>query len=91
MRAVDFLFGQVDQAVQDAARNAAQQRVEQHRAERRRERQREARVDAVAPPAFQTLDERDVGFGDGLEEPAFLQKFFVFRMAHKRQVRVQDE
>ena len=69
----------------------AQQRIEQHRAKRRRKRERQPRVNAVALPAFQNLDERDVGFGDGLEEPVFLQKLFVFRMAHERQMRVQDE
>ena len=68
-----------------------QQRVEQHRAERRREGEREARVHAVALPAFHDLDQRDVGFGDGFEQPVFLQKFFVLRMPHKRQMRVQDE
>ena len=91
VRAVDFLFGQFDQAVQMPLVTPAQQRVEQHGAERRRKRKRQAGVDAVALPALQHLDERDVGFGDGLKQPAFLQKFFVFRMAHKRQVRVQDD
>ena len=68
-----------------------QQRVQQHRAQRRRKRHRQARLHAVALPAFHHLDQRDVSFGDGLEEPVFLQKLLVFRMADERQVRVQDE
>ena len=68
-----------------------QQRIEQHRAQRRRERERQPRVHAVAQPAVHDLDQRDVGFGDGFEEPVFLQKFFVLRMAHERQMRVEDE
>ena len=40
---------------------------------------------------FHDLQQRHVGFGDGLEEPAFLQKLFVLRMPHERQVRVEDE
>ena len=42
-------------------------------------------------PAFHHLDERDVGFGDGLKEPVFLQKLLVLRVPHKRQVRVQHQ
>ena len=91
MRAADFLFGQPDEAVQVKFVTPPKQFVLQHRAERRRERKRQPRVNAVAPPVFQKLDERDVGFGDGLEKPAFFQKLFMFRMAHERQVCVQDE
>jgi hypothetical protein len=68
-----------------------QQRIAQHRAQRRRQRHRQARVHAVALPAVHHLQERQVGFGDGFEQPAFLQKLFVLRMAHERQVRVEDD
>ena len=91
VRAVNFLFGQLDEAVQMPLVAVAQQRVAQHGAQRRRERQRQGRVHAVAPPAFHDLEQRKIGFGDGFKQPAFLQKLFMFRMAHKRQVRVQDE
>ncbi len=91
VRAVDFLFGEVNQAVQVPLVALLEQRIEQHRTERRRKRERERRGHAITPPAFEDLQERDVGFRDGLEQPVFLQKFFVFRMAHKRQVRVQNE
>jgi hypothetical protein len=91
VRAVDFLFGQFDEAVEMplvALRSSGSSSIAH---KRRRERKRQARVHAVAPPAFQHLQQRDVGFGDGFEEPAFLQKLFVLRMAHERQVRVQNE
>ncbi len=89
--AVDFLFGEVNQPVQVPLVTALEQRIQQHRTERRRKRERERRGHAVAPPAFEGLQERDVSFRDGLEEPVFLQEFFVFRVAHERQVRVQNE
>ena len=91
VRAVNFLFGQLDEAVQMPLVAVAQQRVAQHGAQRRRKGQRQGRGHAVAPPAFHDLEQRNVGFGDGLKQPAFFQEFFVFRMAHKRQVRVQYE
>jgi hypothetical protein len=34
------------------------------------------------------LKQRDVAFGDGLEEPIFLEKLVVLRMPDERQVRV---
>ncbi len=69
----------------------AQQRVAQHGAERGREREGEARFQTVAQPAVEDLEQRQIGFGDALKEPAFLQKLFMLRMPHKGQVRVQDE
>ena len=36
-------------------------------------------------------DERKVRFGDGLEEPVFLEKLFVLRVPHERQMRVKNE
>ena len=37
------------------------------------------------------LDERQIRFRDGFKQPAFLQKFFMLRVTHKWQVRVEDE
>jgi hypothetical protein len=68
-----------------------QQRVGKHLAQRRRQAERDARLDAVQQTAFEDLQERQVGFADGLKEPVFFQKFRVFGMAHVRQVRVQDD
>ena len=41
--------------------------------------------------AVEELDERDVGFGDRLEEPALLQEAVVLGMADVGQVGVQDQ
>ena len=88
---MDFLFREFDEAFEVALVTVLQQRIEQHGAKRGRERERQARVHAVAQPAVHDLNQRDVGFGDGFKEPVFLQKLVVFRMAHKRQMRVEDE
>src|SRR5216684_5665521 len=68
-----------------------QKRIEQHGAERRAERERQARLHPAVQPAIHDLDERQVGFGDGLEEPVLLQKMLVLRMPDKRQMGVEDE
>src|SRR6185369_196521 len=67
------------------------QRIQQHRADCWRQADGEPRVHAIAPPAFEDLDERQVSLRDGLEQPIFLQEFLVLRMAHKGQVRVEDK
>ena len=85
MRAMDFLLRQFDQSVEVLLVALLQQRIEQHGAERGRERERQARRHAVVPPALQVLEQRQIGFRDGLEEPALFQKFLVFGMAHERQ------
>ena len=89
--AVNFLFRQFDEAVQMPRVTPAQERVEQHGAQRGRKRERQGRVHAVMPPAVENLEQRNIGFGDGFKEPAFLKKFLMFRVAHERQVRVQDQ
>ena len=89
--AVNFLFRELDQAVEVPRVAFPQQRVEQHRAERGGKRERQPRLEPVAPPALKGLEQRQVGFGDGLEQPALLQKFFMFRMPHEWQVRMEDD
>ena len=42
-------------------------------------------------PAFQELQQRHVGFRDGLEQPVLFQELLVLRVPDKRQVRVEDE
>ena len=91
VRPMDFLFRQFDQLVEVPLVAGLQERVPQHRAERRRQREREAGVQAVPPPALQQLQQRHVGFGDGLEQPVLLQEPLVLRVPDKRQVRVQDQ
>ena len=91
MGAVSFFFGQLDETFQVAHIPVLQQRVQPHRAEGGRQRQSQARFDAVPLPPLQHLQQRDVTFCDRLEQPVFLQKPVMFRMANKGQVRVQDE
>ena len=91
VRAMDFFFREFDQALEVPLVTVLQERVEQHGAKRGRKREREARVHAVAQPAVHGLDQRDVGFGDGFEEPVFLEELLVFGMAHKGQMRVKHE
>ena len=40
---------------------------------------------------LEDVQQRDVGFGDRLEEPILFEEIVVLRVAHERQVRVQDE
>ncbi len=45
---------------------------------------------SLGQPA-QQAEEREVGLGDGFEEPVFLKKVVVFRVPDERQMRVEDE
>ena len=91
MGAMNFLVGQVDQAVQVTLVAPAQHRIKEHGAQCRRQGQGHVRRDAVPFPTFQNLDDRQVGFRDGFKQPGFLQKFFVLGMAHIGQVRVEND
>jgi hypothetical protein len=91
VRPMDLFFRQDDQIVQMPLITLLQQRVEQHRTKRRRQRQCDRRVHLVAAPAFENLQQGDIRLGDGFEQPAFFQELVMFRMAHERQVCVQDE
>ena len=91
MRAMNFFFSEIDQAVEMPEITFLQERIEQHRAKRRRQREREARLHSVAQPAVHFLNERDVSFRDRFEQPVFFQKLFVLRMPDKRQMRVKNE
>ena len=46
---------------------------------------------AVAFQAVEHFEERNVGLGDRLVEPIFLEKVVVLRMADVRQMSVQDQ
>ena len=88
--AMNFLFGELDQAVQVPREPFLQQRVQQHGAQRRRESERQSRVHVVAQPAVHHLDQRDVGLDDGFKQPVFLQELFMFRMTDKREMGVEN-
>src|ERR1700736_99269 len=68
-----------------------QQLVLEHRAKRRRERHGELEWDAVVHQPLHHAQQRDVGLGDGLEKPIFLEKPFVLRMPNERQMRVEND
>ena len=91
VRAMDFLFGQLQQAFEMPHVAVLQERVQQHRAERGREREREARLHAEFLPAFHYMDEGQIRFRDRLEQPALLEEAVVLRVAHERQVRVEKK
>ena len=68
-----------------------EQLVAEHRAERRRERHREPEGDAFVRQPAHHAQERQIGFGDGFEEPVFLEKILVLRMPDEWQMRVEEE
>src|SRR5439155_3242965 len=86
-----FLLGQLDQPVEVPEVAPAQQVVGEHGEQGWAEREREPRGDAVALERPQHLEERDVGLGDRLGEPALLEEVLVRGVAHEGQVGVQDE
>jgi len=88
---LDFLVGELDQALQLPEVAALEERVREHRAERRRQRHREAEVDAVVEQPVHHVDERDVGLGDRLVEPVLLEEVLVLRMPDEGEVRVEDQ
>ena len=69
----------------------AQEFVLQHRAQRRRQRHRELKPNVVVHEPLHHLQQRDVSFGDRLEEPVFFEKMLVLRMPNEWQVRVEDK
>ena len=84
--------GKIDRAVEitnDSDRAAS--RILQHGAERRRDRHRELERDAVTHEPLHHAKQRNIGFGDRLEEPVFLEKIFVLGMPNERQMRVENE
>ena len=91
VRPVNLLFRQLNQAVQMPGVTFAEQGVQQHGAERRREGQGQAGFQQVALPAVEHVDQRQVGFRDGFKQPALLEKFLMFRVPYKRQVRMEDQ
>ena len=84
--AVDFLGGQGDQVVDVADVAVLQQRIAEHGRQRRRDRHGQPPVGPVAFEAVHHFEQRNVGFGDGLVEPVFLEKIVVLGMADEGQM-----
>ncbi len=68
-----------------------QERIGEHGGQRRRHRHGQAPVGAVAFEAVHHFQQRDIGFGDGLVEPVFLEEIVVLGMADEGQMGVQDQ
>ena len=89
--ALDFLPGEADQSFEVAQVSLLEQLVAEHRAEGRGERHREFECHAVVRQPAHHAQERQIGLGDGFEEPIFLEKILVFRVPNERQMGVEDE
>lgn len=87
----DFLPGEADRSLEVAQVSLLEQLVAQHRAERGSEGNREFEGDAVVHQPAQHAQERQVGLGDGLEEPILLEKILVLRMPDEREMGVEKE
>jgi hypothetical protein len=89
--AVDFLFRELNQAVQMSHVPILQQRIHQHRAEGWRQSQSETSVHAVMYPPVHHLEQGKVGLGYGFKQPALFEELFVFRVPNKWKMRVKNE
>ena len=65
--------------------------VAKHRAESWRERHREAVCDPFVRQPTHHAHQREVGLGQGFEEPVFLEEILVLGMPDEREVSVEDE
>ena len=88
---ISLTHGEIDQKIEVPDVALTQKFVLQHRAQRWCQRHRELEWDVVVHEPLHHLQQRDVGFGNCLEEPIFLEKVLVLGMPHERQVRVQNE
>ena len=88
---VSLTHGQIDQKIEVPDVALTQKFVLQHRAQRRCQRHRELEWDVVVHEALHHLQQRDIRFGDCLEEPVFLEKMLVLGMPDERQVRMKNE
>ncbi len=89
--AVDFLVGQLDRLVDAADIAVLQKLVAQHRGQRRRDRHGQPEIAAVVEQSVHHVDERNVGFRDGLIQPVFLEKLVVLGMPDEGEMRVEEE
>src|SRR5437762_4846019 len=82
---------EIDQKIYMPDVALAQKFVLQHRAQRWGERHREFERNLVVREPLHHSQQRDVSFGDRLEEPVFLEEVLVLRMPNERQVRVKNK
>src|ERR1043166_775605 len=91
MSTLNLFFGKFNEVGKMPSVALLQQRVLQHLAKRRSQSQRDRRGHAIALPAFEHLQQGQVALRNGFEQPAFFEELFVLRMAHERQMSVEDE
>ncbi len=89
--ALAFFLGERDRQVEVPGAPVAQQRVFHHVGQGRRDGQGDLEGCVLGPELVEELDQRNVGFGDRLEEPALFKKAIIFRMPHVGQMSVQDQ
>ena len=89
--AIDFRFRERDRPVQIFQIALSKQRIIEHGAERGRHGHGQAEANAVARQSFENLPEGDIGLGNGLEKPIFLQEIWILRMPYKGEVGMQQE
>jgi hypothetical protein len=89
--AVGFFFGEFDEFIEVFMVALLEEGIEEHGAESGGESEGERGADVIAEPAFEDVDEGEIGFGDGLEQPAFFEETFVFGVSNEREVGVEDQ
>jgi hypothetical protein len=90
-RALDFLLRKFDQLPAMPCITLLQQPVGQHRTEGRRQRHGQPERDAVVDKRIHMRKQRQIGLGDRLEKPVFLEHIVVFRVPYKREMGVQHQ
>jgi hypothetical protein len=91
MCAVLLSLRQFDESMQVPQIPFLEQWVQEHGTKRRGEGEGQADSHCVLAPLFEELQEWNVSFGYGFEEPILFEKLFVLRMANKRQMSVKDK
>ena len=81
---LDLLLREPNQPFEMAEVSLLEQFVAEHRAEGRRERHREMECDAFVHQPAHHAQQREVGFGEGFEEPVFLEEILVLGMPDER-------
>jgi len=91
MRAVGFSLGQFNEAFEMAQIAVLKQWIQQHRAKGWRQGESQAHLHSIVVPALQNLQQRNIRFSDGFEEPVLFKESLVLRMTHKRQMSMEHK
>jgi hypothetical protein len=93
MFAISLLFTRrkIDQKLKVPDVTIAQKLILEHRGKRRRNRHREFERHSIVHESLHHAKQRNVGLGDRLKKPLFLEEMLVLRMANEGEMRVQDE